>query len=403
MPTPRSGHEISLEMNESPGSSLGSLFDVRCPTAPSNRIMVLTAGYGEGHNAAARALAAAWDDLHGEGTARVVDLFALASPRLNVVVRRGYLYAINRTPKLWSRAYAWMDRSTLLPRCLGILRRDRQLLAALIASTGPRAICSTYPVYAFLLERLRREGRLSVPHYNIVTDSISINSLWWKAGCDGWFLPNEDSAEVMRQAGVDSGRLHVSGFPVTLYFSRHANEFAPPDLAAGAAPRVLYIINTGTRHAEATARLLLAESAWDITCAVGRDDRLRRRLERIAAGRSRPATILGWTDAIPRLLMTHHAVVSKAGGATTQEAIAARCPMIVNQVVPGQEEGNYELLRRHQAGTLAETPETVLAALRAAFADGGRGWSAWRSALVSLSRPDAARTIATQLLPVAAE
>ena len=31
----------------------------------------------------------------------------------------------------------------------------------------------------------------------------------------------------------------------------------------------------------------------------------------------------------------------------TQEAIAARCPMIVNQIVPGQEEGNYELLRRH--------------------------------------------------------
>ena len=54
--------------------------------------------------------------------------------------------------------------------------------------------------------------------------------------------------------------------------------------------------------------------------------------------------------------MTHHVVVSKAGGATTQEAVAARCPMIVNQVVPGQEEGNCELLLRHGAGALATTP-----------------------------------------------
>jgi len=301
---------------------------------------------------------------------------------------------------LWSRAYAWTDRSNVVPRCFGMLRRNRQLLANLIASLGPRVICSTYPAYAFLLERLRREGRLNVPHYNVVTDSISINSLWWKAGCDGWFLPNQDSADVLQQAGVEAKRLHVSGFPVTPYFSRHAYEFFPPDLAAGARPRVLYIINPGTRNAEATARRLLAEPEWEITCVAGRDENLRLRLQRAAAGR--PACILGWTDAIPRLLMTHHAVVSKAGGATTQEAIAARCPMIVNRVVPGQEEGNYELLRRRGAGALAETPETVIAALRGAFADGGRGWSKWRAALIPLSRPGAAWAIAAQLLPVSA-
>ncbi len=62
-------------------------------------------------------------------------------------------------------------------------------------------------------------------------------------------------------------------------------------------------------------------------------------------------------------------VVSKAGGATTQEAVAARCPMVVNQVVPGQEEGNCELLLRHGAGALATTPAAVMATLRSAFSD----------------------------------
>jgi processive 1,2-diacylglycerol beta-glucosyltransferase len=362
------------------------------------RVLILTAGFGEGHNAAARALAAAFETRHGLGTARIADVFATASPRLNAAARALYLGLINRTPRLWRAVYAAVDRAPLPGFAWTVFRRETRALAALLAQAQPTVICSTYPVYAFLLARVPAGPRRPVPHFNVVTDSISINSLWWRGGGDGWFMPNDDSAEVLRRAGIPADRLHVCGFPVTGFFSAHAGVLAPPDLAAGAAPRVLYIVNSGTRHARETAHVLLAEAGWEITCAVGRDEVLRRELEALAVKRTRPARILGWTDEIPRLLLTHHAVVSKAGGATTQEAIAARCPMIVNQIVPGQEEGNYELLRRHRAGAFAPTPEAVGRELRAAFAEGGRGWARWRAGLVHLSRPDAARTIADRVL-----
>jgi processive 1,2-diacylglycerol beta-glucosyltransferase len=365
----------------------------------SARLLILTAGFGEGHNAAARALAASCDAHHGTGTARIVDAFALASPRLNALSRRAYLAMINRTPRLWSAIYTWIDRSEILPRHLWALRQEMKVLADLIQRERPEVICSTYPVYAFLIERLRQEGRCSAPHFNVVTDSISINSLWWRAACAGWFLPNEDSAEVLRRAGIAEEKLHVTGFPVTEFFSQQAGRLIAPDPADPAtAPRVLFIINSGTHHAEATARLLFAEHDWEITCAVGRDEGLRQRLTQLAAGRRRTARVLGWTDQIPQLLMTHHAVVSKAGGATTQEAIAAGCPMIVNQIVPGQEEGNYELLRRHGIGALAPTPDAVVAVLRAAFAERSRGWHQWRDALARIAHPNAARAIASHLL-----
>jgi len=365
-------------------------------------VLVLTAGFGEGHNAAARALVAALDTAHGPGTARLVDVFALASPRLNEIARRIYLGMINRTPHLWSAIYAWVDRTAVFPTALWFLRRELRVLDEIIALEQPAVLCSTYPVYAFLLGKLSRDGRQLPPHFNIVTDSISINSLWWRAACAGWFLPNLDSADVMQRAGIDAQLLHPVGFPVTSFFSTHAHEFQPPSLAGGATPRVLYIINSGTRHALETATKLLAEPGWSVTCAVGRDEKLRARLEKLAAHRTHPATILGWTDQIPRLLLTHHVVVSKAGGATTQEAIAGRCPMIVNQIVPGQEEGNYELLRRHGVGALAESPDAIICELRRAFAHQGRVWNAWRAALSRLTRPDAARDIAAHLLAHAA-
>ena len=367
------------------------------------RILILTAGYGEGHNAAARALAAACDTNYGPGTARVVDLFALSRPRFNQISRRAYIATINGAPRLWSSLYAWIDRSKIVPRCFWLLGRERRLLARILADEKPAVICSTYPVYAFMLARLQNEGHSLPPHFNVVTDSISINSLWWRAGAAGWFVPNPDSAAVMRAAGLDSEDLHITGFPVPAFFSDYASRLAPPDLTnASSAPRILYIINSGTNHAVEIARLLIAETAWEITIAVGRDTDLQTELTRLAADRALPAYILGWTDQIPHLLMTHHVVISKAGGATTQEAIAARCPMIVNQIVPGQEEGNYELLRRTGAGALATTPAAVIQSLRQAFADRGALWLQWRNALAPIVRNDAANAIAGHLIAASA-
>jgi processive 1,2-diacylglycerol beta-glucosyltransferase len=361
------------------------------------RILIMTAGYGEGHNAAARALATAFNE-DAPDTARIVDIFALSCPRLNSFIRRAYLAAINGTPRLWKQVYAVMDKPGFMTSGVHMLRPQARMLAEIIAQERPVAICSTFPAYAAIFRKLARDGGFNTPHFNIVTDSISINSVWWRPGCNGWFVPNEDSAEVMRAAGVDGTRIHVTGFPVTPFFRDNEEIIRRPTLSEGAAPRVLYIVNSGTQNAEATARLLLAQDDWEVTCTVGRDETLRRDLTEAARGRRLKAEILGWTDQIPRLLMSHHVVVSKAGGATTQEAIAARCPMIVNQVVPGQEEGNCELLLRHAAGALATTPGAVVETLRAAFRDSGQGWGRWHAALEPLARPDAARTIANHVL-----
>lgn len=367
------------------------------------RILVCTAGYGEGHNTAARSLVSAFEAAAGPGTAKMIDIFALATPRTDVLVRLVYLRAINRTPKLWSRLYRWIDHADIFPRHNWLMRGAIRHLGRVLERESPAAICCTYPAYAFMLNDLMgRAGRMP-PWFNVVTDSISINSLWWKSPCAGWFLPNHDSAEVVRSAGIPSARLHVAGFPVAPFFSEHEGRLVPPDLGAGASPRILYIINSGTVGAEETARVLLAEPGWEVTCAVGRDEKLRKRLVALAANRETPSQIFGWTDQIPRLLMTHHVVVSKAGGATVQEALAARCPMIVNQIVPGQEEGNYELLRRHGVGALAQTPATVRNVLREAFADRAAVWRRWRTAIDSLARPEAARLIADHVLAATGE
>jgi processive 1,2-diacylglycerol beta-glucosyltransferase len=358
----------------------------------TRRLLVLTAGFGDGHNAAARAVAQAWDEREGEGAAVIADPFADAYPATNAVLRRAYLAAINRLPWAWRFLYGWMDRSTLLPQLLGRAPGDARILRALLERHQPLAVVSTFPGHNFTLRHLARAGVPVPPRFTVVTDSISLNSLWWTGDSAAWFVPNEDSAAVLRAADVPAERIDVTGFPVPPVFARLGNTLAPPALGAGGRPRILVMIHSGRRGAERTARLLLRETGWDLTFAVGRDERLRSRLSALAAHRT-GVTLLGWTREIPQLLLTHHVVISKAGGATTQEALAAGCPMVVSQVVPGQEEGNYELLRRHGIGALAETPEAVVRVLQEAFAREGAVLTRWRTAVAGLRRPLAAREI----------
>jgi processive 1,2-diacylglycerol beta-glucosyltransferase len=362
-----------------------------------SRVLVLTAGYGEGHNSAARALQAAFAERPG-GQAELVDLFALRAPRLNNLSRRAYLGLINRAPRVWSSLYRWLDRSTAAPLFFKTLGAHTRLLEKIIAEKQPDALVSTYPVYAWLLQRSRARGRIPCPHYTVITDAITINSLWYRAPSDGWFVTDDDSADILGRAGVPRARVQVSGFPVAASFADRPGNPAPPDPAQSADRRVLYMINSGRGRALETARTLLQHPEWSFTFTAGRDLRLKAELESLARGAPARATVLGWTDRIPELLMTHHVVISKAGGATTQEAINALCPMLVNQIVPGQEEGNYELLRRHDAGAFAATPQATVDALQHAFAHDARIWRAWRSNLRRLARPSAARDIASAVL-----
>ena len=135
-----------------------------------------------------------------------------------------------------------------------------------------------------------------------------------------------------------------------------------------------------------------------LTITVGRDAELKAKLierTREQAGRVR---VLGWTNQMPQLLLSSHLVIGKAGGACVQEAIAARCPMIVNQVIPGQEEGNARLITEYGLGAVAERNREVPDLVKEAFAHKAKVWQEWRRNLARISQPDAALRLAELVL-----
>ena len=85
-------------------------------------------------------------------------------------------------------------------------------------------------------------------------------------------------------------------------------------------------------------------------------------------------------------MRSHHVVVGKAGGATVHEALTARCPMVINYVVPGQEEGNADMLTSHRCALQIKRPDQLPAALERILGPNGK-WDEMRAAAARLREP----------------
>jgi UDP-N-acetylglucosamine:LPS N-acetylglucosamine transferase len=362
------------------------------------KVLILTAGFGEGHNAAARNLRDALEFVSDEVQVEVLDLFESSYGSMNTLAKSAYLNLVQYAPKLWGGVYSLLDNSKFVENRLGGFTKLKHALADILHETQPDCVVSTYPVYAHVIQELYRDyAERPFPFLTVVTDAITVNSAWYSATSDFFIVANEPTAEVLKKAGVPAGKIRALGFPVSLLFTEEPA--LPLRLPLGDEPRkILYVIGTGKKKAGKVIERLLALPGTQLTITCGRDAELKAKLlERTAEYEGR-VHVLGWTNQMPKLLLTHHLLISKAGGAITQEAIAARCPMIVNQVIPGQEEGNARLISEYKLGAVVERNREVPELVEEAFAGKAKLWQEWRKHLVGMSRPDAALTLAELIL-----
>jgi UDP-N-acetylglucosamine:LPS N-acetylglucosamine transferase len=312
-------------------------------------------------------------------------------------MKKAYQGIVRYAPSLWSHVFAAFDNPKLFEPQIRSMRKIRNALGELLRKTNPDVVVSTYPVYSHLIAELFRERERSFRLITVITDSISVCAAWFHAPSDIFVVADDPTASVLREAGVDPDRIKPLGFPVSPLFARGPESpLAPP--GKGVRPKILYVINTGKSRAGRSLEQLLQIRDLDLTITAGRNAALKSRLTHRLRDYGSRVRVLGWTNQMPQLLMSHHLLIGKAGGATVQETIAAACPMIVNQVIPGQEEGNARLIEMLGGGVVARHISEVPQFVEKSLADGGRQWLAWRTNLQKASRPDSAARIADLVL-----
>lgn len=361
-------------------------------------ILVLTAGFGDGHNTAAFSTAEALRRLCPAEEVETCDLISEVQPRTAAVLKSLYQQAITHFPSGWRMVYRMLEKSDLDPRDSAWLSPLVRGLKEKLEAKKPRVIVSTYPLYSILLDALKKQ--MEVPRLvTIITDSISVHPIWVAQPSDLYCVADEETRDVVIQhLKIPPAKVRITGFPVSLQFL----EDLPPDTRGEGVQKILYLPSTTARRVKATLRELrpLLGPKVKLTIPVGKHSSRLYHVLRAFTDTLPPdvVEIIGWTTRIPELLRTHDVVICKAGGAILHEVLAAQIPAVIDYVVPGQEEGNAEMLLSRNCAFRTETAAATAQGVAKVLDDGGRLGRQMRANMLPISVPDAAIRAAQEVL-----
>lgn len=317
------------------------------PGEPSRRVLLVSASMGAGHDNAAAELARR---LTGRGhVVDSVNLLELPAGGQGSRLRAFYGLLLRRAPVVYDAAMRFWAR---WPRPLEAVTAAgagpyARGLAAAIERSRPDVVVSTFNLSSQCLGRMRADGRATVPIVTYVTDP-GAHPYWVHPAVDLHLAVTPDTAVAL--AAMGARRVAATGPLVRPGFA------AVADLASvGAAARrrhglpetgALALVAAGSEaygHVEHTVRVLSAVPGVLPVVLCGRDDRLRRRLERHRLGRP-----LGWVDDVPGLMAAADVLIDNAGGLTCLEALVTGLPVVVFRPLPGH--GRFNARSLHASG-----------------------------------------------------
>jgi UDP-N-acetylglucosamine:LPS N-acetylglucosamine transferase len=330
------------------------------------RVLIVSANMGEGHNATGRALDQAVRRLWPGVRVRWLDTLDVMGRGVGPVFREIYVTNVQRLPWLYElfygavRRYQWFARAS--KRFVGSWCGRR--LAHHVRDFRPDVILCTYPLGSAGLAWLRTHRDLRTPMGAWVSD-FSPHPFWIYHELD-LNLVMHPIAVAPARAWVPGSRVAVSAPPVT-------GEFTPGDRAAARAAndlpmdKFVALVSCGAYGfgsvESATATLLAASGDVVVVVACGRNDALRRRL--LAGGdHGGRLRALGWTDRMPALTVASDVVVTNAGGATSLEALACGRALLMYRPIAAHGRANSDLMAEAGLAEVCTDDEQLTAAVR---------------------------------------
>ncbi|MGW4674400.1 glycosyltransferase [Streptomyces sp. NPDC004324] len=329
------------------------------PTARTERVAIVSASIGAGHDGAAAELARRLTD-QGLVVDRF-DLLDLLPARLGRLVRDGYHRMLVRAPWAYQRVYRSTERAGGGgPLARALLRTaEVRMLRALHPDTG--AVVSTYPGASRVLGGLRLRGRLTAPVLTYLTD-FSVHPLWVADGVDVHLAAHAVPAAQARAAGARDVR--VCGPVVDPRFRpggarERAAARARFGLPADAPLALLVAGSWGVGPVRQVASELRACDAAVPVVVCGRNEALAAQLRADGIEHA-----YGWVDDMPALMHAADVLVQNAGGLSSLEAFAVGLPVASYRCIPGHGLTNAAALDEAGAAVWIRDPDRLEDVLR---------------------------------------
>jgi processive 1,2-diacylglycerol beta-glucosyltransferase len=377
-------------------------------TAHSSRlhIVILSCNYGGGHHRVAEVLR---HELRQRSPGCHVEIYDYIETCIghwfNVTFTALYFGSVRWVPCL----YRWFYQATSaisphspVQRFINSLGRRR--FAAILQAQRPDIVVCTYCLPAGGVSELKRDGRTDVPCVTVVTDH-AVHSQWIHPGIDLYLVSSDQVRDGMVAHGLLPDRVLSSGIPVAPAFGTPLQP-QPLRRRYGLDPTLPTILVMVGAHNLMRGALKVYRDMVELPRSAqllfvcGKDERLRQVIEQLAQRASMPVRVYGYVSEIPTLMAMSDLMISKAGGVTTSEALAAELPMVLINPIPGQEEENATFLQAVGAAIVAPRP-AALPSLIADLLDHPERLARLREGARRVKRPDATAHAAEAILALA--
>ncbi|MFZ1040403.1 MAG: glycosyltransferase [Anaerolineales bacterium] len=329
------------------------------------RILILIADYGYGHRSAANAIAEALQEMYGKDCC-VEIVNPMDNPRAPAFLREGengYDKIVRAAPDLYKVGYdvgdTWVVRGFIKDSLTLMLFNA---LREIIHNKQPDVIVCTYLFYQEILSALFTLEKHRIPLLTVVTDLATVNKLWFHPVVDLCLVPTQIVHDMAIEAGLPPEKIKITGIPVRPELTKGNIDRTSLRMSLGWRPDLFTVLAIGSKRVEHLndALRVLNHSGLPLQLVVvaGGDDVLYRHIQETEWHVE--THCYNFVNELGTFMSAADCVMGKAGGLTVSEALACGLPLILVDVIPGQETGNADHVVSGNAGVLVRDPIHVL-------------------------------------------
>jgi 1,2-diacylglycerol 3-beta-galactosyltransferase len=365
---------------------------------PEKRILILTSHAGYGHRSAANAIAAALGEVCA-GACEVEIVNPLESDRVPSLLRSSEAYdkIVTELPGLYQLGYQATGAAlptTVIESAFTIALYET--LRDLLQRTQPDAIVSTYPGYQAPLNAFFIISRRYIPLLTVVTDLATVHPIWFHKASDLTLVPTETVLKMAIEAGLRPDKVQITGIPVHPVFAREGCAAEAVRAELGWQPDLTTVLAVGSKRVKHMSGALhvINHSGLPVQLALvaGGDDELYRHF--LSTEWHVPAYVYNFVENLPQMICAADCIICKAGGLIVTESLAGGRPLLLVDVLPGQEVGNAAFVIAGGAGELAQNSVEALEILCHWLLGGGALLAQRAANARRLGRPRAAYEVA---------
>lgn len=324
-----------------------------------NKILILHTSVGYGIKVTAENIHAQLA-VDPELEVRIEDIQKVEAGAFVSSTEKIYTAILDHISSLWGFIYdSKLIMFFVLPLRKFIASFNSKYTLNILREFQPAMVISTQAAPTGVIAYLKSKGLYRGKLVAVFSD-YHLHPFWLFDEVDLYICNIASQAEELKAMGVAQDRIVVTGMPLPEKFTK----VIPREEACQSAgllttmPTVLLTSGGRARDAvkEIFMRMLRSNKTFQVAVVAGRNEELKKELERISAPVKHPVKIFGYVNNMDVLMSAASAMIGKTGGPTMAEAVAKRLPMVLTDVRPGHEMKNLEYLVRNGIADYGRIP-----------------------------------------------